>query len=109
MSVGFQSQFLNKFKEKDDKGAGGNTNSIKNSKPCLNIGSVEESENMISEKSASNKESGGVVHNPQTKQSNNSTFNISNTHDSKFGLLKPGKNNILETLNKPSSKPIIFK
>ena len=108
MSVGFQSQFLNKFKDKDDKSAGGNINSNKNSKLGLIIGSVEENENMISEKSSSNKETGGGLHNPQTKNSNNSTFNISHTHDSKFGLLKPGKNNILEALNRPGSKQTIF-
>jgi CRP-like cAMP-binding protein len=109
MSVGFQSQFMSKLKEKEEKIVSISNNN-KNSKIVPSpekSDNPEETQNMISENNLSNKEQGEIS--SQIKKSyKDSTFNLSQTqtHESKLALLKgtSSKNNIFEILNKPKNE-----
>ena len=110
MSIGFQSQFMSKLKEKEEKNVG-ITNNIKNLKkgpPSEIFDNHEETQNIISEKLLQYKEPCEVSNNQFKNTNKDSTFNISQTqiHDSKLALIKGGgvKNNVFEILNKPKNE-----
>lgn len=110
MSIGFQSQFMSKYKEKEEKNVG-ITNNIKNLKkvpPPEIFDNHEETQNINSEKILPYKELCEVSNNQFKNTNKESTFNISQTqnHDSKLALIKGGgvKNNIFEILNKPKNE-----